>query len=594
MSLADRLASERRYQTEGERALAVPVADPPGEDLVAEVLRLVTNWWDRERTDGRLSDLVQLAGALDEAELRPVQLEALAELYRAGGLLGSIGVGHGKTLIALLAARVLRSRRPVLLCPPGLVSVVLEEAARFGRAFAIRADLVIVPYSLLSRPERRTLLEDLRPDLLVADEAHHLRHLTSARTKRVLRYLAAHPECRFVAMSGTLTSRSLKDFAHLAEAALEERSPVPRSGAALSSWSAVLDADGDPLPNDWQAVRPLVNRFDPIDYHAKPDLMSRRRARAAFQRRLAQTPGVVLTEGSSCDCSLVIRRVREPEVPPEVLELMTRVDAEGATPDGERVFATDEEGAACKRRLALGFHYTWDWRGVDEADRRTWLDARSSYYAGLRAVLAMDLPGLDSPGLIERAARTQILEALDERLPRWFLERFVRWQETRDLADPDTVEVWHSTFLLDDAARWLGEQDEPAILWYRDRAFGRALARLGVDVRGEGDQPPRTPGPVAMSIAAQGQGFNLQAWRVNRIVGCPSSGKTLEQLLGRTHRAGQRADVVVCDVYQHHPGERRAFARALEDARYSEGTTGQRQKLLLARVVDARGGVDTL
>jgi hypothetical protein len=447
---------------------------------------------------------------------------------------------------------------------------------------------MIVPYSLLSRPERRTILEDLRPDLIVADEAHHLRHLTSARTKRVLKYLAAHPECRFAAMSGTLTSRSLKDFAHLAEAALEERSPIPRSGAALSSWSAVLDADGDPLLNDWQAVRPLVERFGQL---GRLFAFDRENARRALRKRLQRTAGVVLTEGSSCDCSLVIRRVHEPEVPLEVLELMARVDAEGATPDGERVFATDEEGAACKRRLALGFHYTWDWRGVDEADRRTWLDARSSYYAGLRSVLAMDLPGLDSPGLIERAAGDA---KHGERLPRWFLERSARWRETKDLADPDTVEVWHSTFLVEDAARWLEAQTGPAILWYRDKAFGRALARLGVDVRGEGDQPPRTLDPVALSIAAQGQGHNLQAWRLNRIVGCPSSGKTLEQLLGRTHRAGQRADVVVCDVYQHHSGERRAFARALEDARYSEGTTGQRQKLLLARIVDARGGVDTI
>ncbi len=177
-------------------------------------------------------------------------------------------------------------------------------------------------------------------------------------------------------------------------------------------------------------------------------------------------------------------------------------------------------------------------------------------------------------------------------LPPWFYRRRKRWFQVKITANPVSVATWYNRYLVEDAARWLKAQTEPAILWYRDRAFGAALRARGIDARGEGDQPPSKPGPVAMSIAAQGQGHNLQAWRVCRVVGASSSGARWEQLLGRPHRAGQMADVVVFDVYQHHEGERRALARALKDAQYIETTTGQRQKLLLARVVDAVGSLD--
>jgi hypothetical protein len=350
----------------------------------------------------------------------------------------------------------------------------------------------------------------------------------------------------------------------------------------------VIDADGNPMPQDFHIVRPLVERFG---YPGKGGrLVDSNGARYALQQRLRRTAGVVLTEDASCKASLVIRRVRQPEPPPEILKLITGVRIDGATPDGERVYATDEEASATARQLALGFWYTWDWQGTPEADRLTWLEARSSYYAGLRAVLDLDLPGLDSPALIERA----VCES-NPLIPKWFDDRWHHWQINRHLANPKTVTRWASKFLVEDAVDWLLAQTEPAILWYRDKAFGEALRELGVDVRGEGDPPPRTPGPVALSIGAFQQGHNLQEiWRLSRVVGCPSSGKVWEQKLGRTHRLGQRADVVVCDVYQHHEGERGALARALADAKYVEESTGNRQKLRLARVVDARGGINEL
>jgi len=556
-------AAQRRAGTETHRAVDA-VAEPLDDKLADKIRELVTIPHPDAPGPNR-SDM-----------LRPVQLEALAELKRANGLVGLIGVGHGKTLIALLAATVIGAERPMLLCPPGLVDVVLAEAERFRDAFYIRGDLVIVPYSLLSRPEYATILDQIQPDLIIADEAHHLRRFESARTKRVLRYLAEHPECRFVALSGTLTNRSVRDYAHLAEGAIGDASPIPRHGAHLASWAACIDADGDPSDRDIARVQDLLDRWGCQDADTWRGCV-----RNAFRRRLAASPGVVLTEASSCDCSLIMRLVREPVVSPHLQRLMQQVYDEGATPDGERVFASDDEAAVAVKQLALGFFYTWNWHGADQSHRIDWLLARSEHNRCLRAVLKPGEPGLDSPALVRQA-----VEAHDERLPWWYLASLERWLEVEHLCNPSTRAVWVDDAIVRHAAQWLAEQREPAILWYRDRAIGDKLRQLGLDVRGEGDTPPRSPSPCALSIRAQGQGWNLQGWRLGRVIGAPSSGSVWEQLIGRTHRADQRADVVVCDVYAHHGGELRALSRALSDARYVEQTTGQRTKLRLARVIE--------
>ena len=78
-------------------------------------------------------------------------------------------------------------------------------------------------------------------NLIVADEAHKLRHPDSVRTRRFLRYMDEHPDVMFVAVSGTLTNKGLEDYAHLLKYALRHNSP-PRGGQALKSWAACVDA----------------------------------------------------------------------------------------------------------------------------------------------------------------------------------------------------------------------------------------------------------------------------------------------------------------------------------------------------------------
>ncbi len=62
------------------------------------------------------------------------------------------------------------------------------------------------------------------------------------------------------------------------------------------------------------------------------------------------------------------------------------------------------------------------------------------------------------------------------------------------------------------------------------------------------------------------------------IVEPPANGATFEQLLGRTHRAGQTADAVWWDYFDF--GD--ALKRAKAGAEYIEATHGSPQKLNLA------------
>jgi hypothetical protein len=150
--------------------------------------------------------------------LLPVQAWALFEIGIAGGLLGPIGVGHGKTLLGLLTPRVMRKcDHAVMLVPPNLVKQLMHEYNLYSQHFRLTSIIFegkdfseivpnspvlrIMPYSLLSRSEATVCLEEWVPDTIIADEVHKLKNRDTATTSRVMRYFEAHPATRFCGCS---------------------------------------------------------------------------------------------------------------------------------------------------------------------------------------------------------------------------------------------------------------------------------------------------------------------------------------------------------------------------------------------------------
>ncbi len=60
------------------------------------------------------------------------------------------------------------------------------------------------------------------------------------------------------------------------------------------------------------------------------------------------------------------------------------------------------------------------------------------------------------------------------------------------------------------------------------------------------------------------------------------NGQRWEQLIGRTHRPGQKADEVIFDVAQFCYEQVNAFWQACADASYVQATMGDPQKILIA------------
>lgn len=557
-TIRDRKAGEERPYTEAQRVAALPTwapAEYASYDATPEY-----------RTPG---------GA---QSLRPIQSTALAWAARAGGLLAPIGVGHGKGLLTMILPVAMKAQRPVLLLPPAMREPFAREYRKFSPHWRMHPGLRVVPYSQLSVASGADLLLRYQPDLIIADEAHNLRHPTATRTKRLLRYFTQFPSTRFVALSGTMTRKGLKDYAHLAELALGDGSPLPLDPFELLAWANCIDADGLPADSDWHTLA-SGEHFLSASWEALPfdvengDTERRDVARANFQRRLTTTPGVVATDSASVGASLLFVE-RAAKVPAELATVIRQVEATWCRPDGEEM-----DSPLAKYRLdsqlSAGFWYRWVWPN-NEPDQ-AWIEARAGWHRTVRFLLKENREGLDSPLLVTRAV-------MAGKLPR-AEAAWATWDRHRAKPPPPTETVWVSDFLIRDAVAWAIDRcnaDEPGIVWYADNAVGVALRKAGLPTYMAGDSLPETADRafvMACSAKAFGTGQNLQAWAHALILSNPSSASDFEQLIGRQHRAGQLADTVEAHYYAHTEHARKTLRGAMRQARYIEETTGDGQRL---------------
>jgi hypothetical protein len=487
------------------------------------------------------------------------QLRALLGAMSANGLLAAMGVGHGKTLTAALLPTVL-DKRAVILTTPGLVKQAERMIDEYRRHFPIRDDLRWVAYSTLSSANHADILDELEPALVIADECHNLRSRDAARTKRFMRYMKRHRPI-FCGLSGTITKRSLLDFAHLLELALGTGSPLPLHFPTLKTWAEALDVPKMGPPRPAGALRAFGQ---PV--------------REGWARRFESTAGVVSSKDNELGASLILRE--RPLHTTPVIEKQIRVLRDlWERPDGEQL-TWAMEVARVERQLRLGGWYRWQWDpSVPECDRERWLRTRKDWFRTLAGLMSEHgrKPGLDSPLLMERAvARGQFPAAAQARLT-WVLT-------AAEIKEPKSV--WQVSDLAPiHQVIERAKEASPCIVWTDIVEVGKILWReTGWRYYGAGDDPGLELGErtVICSMQAHGIGRNLQMFSRAIVAGGSPSGTFWQQLLGRLMRPGQEADEVIFDIL--FPEE---LVAATEDARFIEATTGNRQFLTYAPIVHA-------
>lgn len=586
--------------------------------------------------------------------LHKEQVGALLALELYGGLFGPIGVGRGKTYITILGAdRAFRtgdSARSLLIVPPNVLDqLVKTDIPKARRIFGVRVPFIILagrdarsrgqavasgkkgcyvmPYSYLSTRDAEEIITELAPDMVLLDEAHRVKNKTAARTGRLLRLLKRF-QPRLVALSGTITSKSIRDYHHLISHALGEASPLPLEVGLVDAWAAVLDANAgeDPASSATGPIAPLVD-WARREFPGEDSPRGLPGFRAAYRKRLNSAPGVVASGDAELGTSLLIQNravehVEQCEGHAEVVRLMKQVEELWISPSGDEI----EHGMHKWRHLyelTSGFYYHLRWpsvaeivekRRLTEHEATTYLEqaqlhhaAQQEYHKHLREwIKHYGRPGLDTPLLVgSDMARNGAKNVHDPDL-------FKAWRDAKDLefegmperiSEPIRISPWKiqhaaaQAVVEHDAA--LKEKERGGVLvWYWHQEVGRWLMEQLEELEAnplwcpaDSHRPgsssrildPTNEGRIIVaSMGGHGEGKNLQAFQRQVIVEFPRKADLLEQVLGRTHRFGQMADELTPVTVNSCEFDHQNMSACLIDSLYIHQSTGARQKAVYA------------
>lgn len=583
--------------------------------------------------------------ALDSGfRLQRVQAEAIQTFQETGAVFGPIEVGGGKTLLALRCLGIAFEnglQRACLFVPSQVHTQLVEHDIGWARkrvplgytVYALgglnpqkrmalaggRRGVWIVPYSLLSARDASELLERIRPELMMFDEAHLLKNRTAARTKRILTYLKAHPDTRVSALSGTMSSKSIKDYAHLITHTLGEGAPVPKDAQVVSDWAATIDSDqaaeGHYQPRTATGpLRPLIN-WSNKNFPKTPLDFSVQGFRHAFRNRLLTTPGVVSSPADSLGTSLYIENISVPSHTPLLKQLQDQLEELWLTPSGDEIeFAMQKWKWATE--LSAGIYNDLVWpdagqiaerRRIAPGDAEEFLK-RSKDHHKLQQAYHKELrgwfqghahkPGLDTPMLVgasmarygDRDVGSKLYTAwltmknaeFDEMVERdsvpvrvcdYKMQATIKLMKASDLGE-GIVFYHHQT-----AGNWLVELAQaaglPAVHCPAGKAANDFLTSAGAESRCRGKW-------LICSISAHGTGKNLQFLSDQIYLQIPHNEMTAQQSIGRTHRQGQKADSVTCTTLISNPQDELILASLLNDSIYMLETTASQRKLLQA------------
>jgi len=533
----------------------------------------------------RTPELRTAAGIAAGVSLRWIQAWALAELFWCRGLFGAIPVGAGKTLISWLAAVVLSARRPHLFIPASLVDKTRKEFDQLSRHWiSPQPAPMIHTYTELTLEKNVRLLDTLRPDLLIFDEADKLRDTDRSAAKRVHRYVWEHAaECAVVVMTGTILRKSLEDFAHLMGWALKRGAPVPLTPDDLFQWCQALDEDDKVGMGRWRpgALLQLPARVIGNDPEfVGSDLAC---ARSAVRRRIEETPGILITDESECDQPIHVRFIEPPEDPlidKAFFDYRSTEETLDGWPMTDALSRFNYES-----QLGCGFYYMWDPRPP-----AYWLAARKAVAKFIREAIRNSQHSshpLDTEAAVLRAYPDA--QAVTD----WLIAK-----AREPVFEPNSVPVWLSGSVMYRAADW-SNTDKPGLIWCKHATVAQGIASVtGLPYYGAKgrrvDSYGRATGEsietitkadrtLILSLDANLRGRNLQHYSRNLTIGWEQAANRVEQQIGRTHRAGQEQPVTF-DVLLTSGLTADSFAKTLAEARFVRQLHGHTQKILKSQI----------
>ena len=499
--------------------------------------------------------------------LKPWQAYCLAEAMQHGGLVAGLPVGEGKTLLSYLLPIALNSHRSLLLQPSaGLRDKTSSDFRSYVGTWRTPSPPPQVWTLQSLAPEiGEHKIAQLRPTLIMVDESDAAANISSSAVRRIIRYVRAERDAGRVVylcfFTGTLSRKSIMGYWHQLHLALRENAPMPEREGEAQMWAAALD--------DWGLRNSSVGRPSP-----GPLGRTIKEAREWFQRRLIETPGVVIVDGDSCDRKLTINiqyANEDPGLDAHYERFLTQHEDPEGTPVSDPLSRWRIDG-----QLGCGLYQKYvDPPPID------WREAR-------RALASFVRDEIDRTTYAARPLDTeaQVIRHRPDDL------RVQAWLAVKDTFTPVTRATWVTSSTIESVREWLAESRGPSVVWCGSVEFGAELAevarlpyytRKGRDQNGRAlhDADPRRS--LIASWHANMRGFNLQAWNRAAIVLPPQSAKYLEQIFGRHHRSGQLRDVVFT-IFATSGGTLDAFASALSEARFAQSTTTMTQKILRAEI----------
>lgn len=613
------------------RVVNLPVVTPPSEKVCESVSK----------------ELVLPHAYEDGFRLRPAQAFALLSYRKFGRLVAPLGVGDGKTLISLLIADLaIREKghsRVIILVPPFVCTQLTKHDLPWARSrVALTSTFVnlyrknparryhvtrssgksvfIFPYSLLSVKDTDRLLKNISPDLIIADEAHNLSNPRTARTRRLFKCIREN-QVKFIPLSGTITSRSLTDFATIVNTALGTESFLPLSQDYLIRWANVLDSErsvysaGEDLPetDDEELDKRAHGELYPLIQWAaaarpeKRSIFSRftvTSVRQAFRIRMRTCPGVVCSD-SEVPNSLVFHTINANKKSDYLQELQDRLRESWVSPGGDEIdFAFNLYN--WETQLTAGFYQNLYWPDKDEIRRRfpehdpsevlrgalEKFHLKKEYNYLLRQFLSSPPVGLDTPLLVANG----ILHN-NPLIPQELKEAYHNHREHPSTLERDSETVWVDYYKIQALGNFLEKRtDEGVLIWVHHKAVGRKLHELLSWFFGEDKvayfpaghksnvriiNPENKNKFCIASLRGHGEGKNLQhLFDTCVYFEWPRPAKHAEQSIGRIHRQGQQSDEVhvhfLLDSKDTGRFDHMALCATLYDAIYLNGITNQK------------------